>query len=141
VEGVDMPEMEGMNMLEEHERLPNQRLEEEGMKMTIHMMEVEGMNMVEKRPSKERPKVEGMDMVEERPTKEWSEIEGLDMVEDTTAKVVEREHEARGVDEALDRRWSGEASINSSGTGACKVGVSRRSQYVCKFRLQLFDIA
>jgi hypothetical protein len=67
------------------------------------MMEVEGMNMVEKRSSKGRPKVEGMDMVEERPTKEWSEIEGLDMVEDTTAEVVEREHEARGVDEALDR--------------------------------------
>jgi hypothetical protein len=33
VEGVDMPEMEDMNMLEEQEHLPNQRLEEEGMKM------------------------------------------------------------------------------------------------------------
>jgi hypothetical protein len=42
----------------------------------------------------------------------------------------------RGVDEALDRRWSREASTNSSRMGgACEVGVFRRSHHVCKYEL------
>jgi hypothetical protein len=88
------------------------------------------MDMVEERPMKQRPDVEGMDM------------EGMNMVEDMMAKVdvgvVEREC---GVDEALDQQLSEEASTNSSGTGACEVGVLRRSHHVCKFGLQLFGIA
>jgi hypothetical protein len=132
-----------MNMLEEHERPSNQRSEEEGMNMAgIHMVEVEGMNMVEERPSKERPKVEGMDIVEKRPMKQRPNVEGMDMVEDMMAKVdvgvVEREH---GVDKALDRQLSEEASMNSSGTGACEVRVLRMSHHVCKSILQLFSIA
>jgi hypothetical protein len=55
---MDMPEVEGTNMLEEHERLWNQRPEEEGMDMVgIYMVEVDGLNMVEERLSKERPAV------------------------------------------------------------------------------------
>jgi hypothetical protein len=42
VEGMNMPEVEGMYMLDEHERLSNQRPKEEGMDMAgIHMVEVE----------------------------------------------------------------------------------------------------
>jgi hypothetical protein len=43
-----MLEVEGMNMLEEHDYSSNHRLEEEG------------MNMVEERPSNHRPEDEGM---------------------------------------------------------------------------------
>jgi hypothetical protein len=40
-----------------------------------------------------------------------------------------------GVDETLDRRWSEEASMNSSGMErACEVGVLRMSHHVCKVR-------
>jgi hypothetical protein len=45
------------------------------------------------------------------------------------------------VDEALDRRWSGETSASSSGVGGnCEIGVFKRSHHICKSRLQLFDM-
>jgi hypothetical protein len=81
VEGIDMLDMEGKNMLEEHERPWNQRLG------------VEGMDMMEERPSKERLEVEGIDTEEEHPMNERSEMEGMDMVEEMTTEVVKREHE------------------------------------------------
>jgi hypothetical protein len=46
----------------------------------------------------------------------------------------------RDVDEALDKWRSREASTNSIGMGAYKVEVLRKSHYVWKFRLQLFNI-
>jgi hypothetical protein len=89
-------EVDDMNMLKNHERSSNHRSEEEGMDMTdIHMVEVEGMDMMKKHPSKKRLEVEGID------------TKGMDMMEVITMeldmKVVEREHEARGVDKSLDR--------------------------------------
>jgi hypothetical protein len=55
-----------------------------------------------------------------------------------TIEVVEIEHEG----EALNWRWSREASASSSGVGGpCEIGVFRRSYHVYKLRLQLFDIA
>jgi hypothetical protein len=89
-------EVDDMNMLKNHERSSNHRSEEEGMDMTdIHMMEVEDMDMVKEHPSKKRLEVEGVD------------TKGMDMMEVITMeldmKVVEREHEARGVDKSLDR--------------------------------------
>jgi hypothetical protein len=52
------------------------------------------MDMVEEHPSNHRPQDEGMDM------------ENIGIVDDITMEVdvVEREHETRGVDEALDQR-------------------------------------
>jgi hypothetical protein len=46
-----------------------------------------------------------------------------------------------GVGEALDRRWSGEASPRLSGVGgAYKIEVFKRSHHICKLGLQLFDM-
>jgi hypothetical protein len=43
-----------------------------------------------------------------------------------------------GVGETLDRRWSGEASPNSSKVGgAYETGVFKRSTHVCNSGLQL----
>jgi hypothetical protein len=45
----------------------------------------------------------------------------MNMVEDMMTEVV-----GRGVDEALDQRWSGETPMNSSTTGgACEVSVEK----------------
>jgi hypothetical protein len=45
---MDIPKVEGMNMLEEHEHPSNHQTEEDGTDMgSIHMVEVEGMDMVE----------------------------------------------------------------------------------------------
>jgi hypothetical protein len=53
-----------------------------------------------------------------------------------------KESTRTGVDETLDRRWSGEASVSSSKVGgACEIKVFRRSHHIYKSRLQLFDIA
>jgi hypothetical protein len=59
-----------------------------------HRSEDDGMDMVEEHPSNHRPQDEGMDM------------ENIGIVDDITMEVdvVEREHETRGVDEALDQR-------------------------------------
>jgi hypothetical protein len=64
VEGMDMPEVEGINMVEEQNHLTNHQLGEEDMNMMgINMMEVGGMDTVEKHyhPINHRPKVKGMD--------------------------------------------------------------------------------
>jgi hypothetical protein len=104
---MDMLGVEGMNMLEEHDRPSNHWLEEEGMDMAdIHMVEVEVMDMVEERPLKERPEVEGINTEEEHSSKERPKVEGMDMVEDMTTEVVEREHE----DVGLARHWIGEGA-------------------------------
>jgi hypothetical protein len=92
--------MEGINMLEEHERQSNHRPKEESMDMTdIHMVEVESMDMVAEHPSKERPEVdgidteeEGMDTEEEHPSKERPKVEDMKMVKDMTVEVVKKEH-------------------------------------------------
>jgi hypothetical protein len=94
-----MSEVNGMNMLEEHDRLSNHRTDEEGMDMAgIHMMEVEDMDMVEEHLSMERSEVDGMNM------------EGMDMVKDMTVEVVERDHESmvlarHWIGDGLERRW------------------------------------
>jgi hypothetical protein len=113
---MDMPEVNGMNMVEEHDHPTNHRLGEEGMNMVeehyhpmndrlevedmdivgIHMVDVEGMDMVKERMSNHRSKVEGMDR------------EDSDMGEDMTVEVevVEREHE--GV--VLAMHWIGDGA-------------------------------
>jgi hypothetical protein len=48
VEGTDMPEVEGMNTVEEQDHPMNHRWGEEDIHMVgSHMVEVEGMDMVE----------------------------------------------------------------------------------------------
>jgi hypothetical protein len=101
---MDIPEIEGMKILKEHDHSSNYWPGEEGMNMTGIQM-VEGMDMVEERPPKERPKVEGMDM-KDHPFKERPEVEGIDIVEDMTTVVVEREHE----DVVLMRHWIGDGA-------------------------------
>jgi hypothetical protein len=64
---MDMPEVEGMDMVEEQDHPMNHRLGEEGINMV-------GSNMVE---------VDDMDMVEEHfhPMNHGQEVEGMDMVD------------------------------------------------------------
>jgi hypothetical protein len=82
---MNMPEVEGMNMLEEHDHLSNHRLEEESMNMmSIYMVEVEGMDMVKECPSNHIPEDEGMYMVEERSSRERAEVKGIEGPEKTT---------------------------------------------------------
>jgi hypothetical protein len=110
---MDMLEVEGMNMLEEHDYLSNHRLGEESMNMTgIYMVE-EGMDMVEECPLNHWTEDNGMDMVEERPSKERPEVEGMNMediimVEDMTAEVEVVEREYEGV--MLMRHWIGDGA-------------------------------
>jgi hypothetical protein len=81
VDGIDMPEVKGMNMLEEHERSLNQRSEVEVMGMVgICMVGVECMDMVEEHLSKQQPVVEDMDMVE-------------DTMAEVDVEAIEKEHE------------------------------------------------
>jgi hypothetical protein len=81
VEGMDIPEVDGMNMVEENGHLTNHRLGEEDMNtvdehnhptnhrllekglnmVSIHMMEVESMYMVKERPTDHRQEVKGID--------------------------------------------------------------------------------
>jgi hypothetical protein len=63
VESMDMPEVEGMYMVEEQDHPINHRLGEESM----NMVEVNGMDMVDEHfhPMNHRPEVEGMDTVDE----------------------------------------------------------------------------
>jgi hypothetical protein len=112
VEDMNIPDVEGMNMVEEQDHPMNHRVGEKGMNMVDehdhpmnHRLEVKDMNimgiyMVE---------VEGMDIVDERPSSHRLEVEDMDrgdsdMGEDMTIeiKMVEREHE--GV--VLMRHWT-----------------------------------
>jgi hypothetical protein len=98
MEGMDIPEVEGMNMVEEQDHLANHRLGEEGMNM------VDGMDTMEGHfhPMNHRPEVEDINTVEEHfhPMNHRSEVEGMDTVdtdmgEDRVAEleVVEKEPE------------------------------------------------
>jgi hypothetical protein len=101
VDGMNMSEMEDMNMMEEHDHPMNHRLGEEGMNMAegggyggYPYGRGGGMNMVEERSSNHRPEVEGIDR------------EDIDMMEDMTVEVevIEREHESV----VLVRHWTGD---------------------------------
>jgi hypothetical protein len=68
VEGMDIPEVESMDMVEEQDHPKNHRLEAEGMNMVgSNMVEVNGIDTLEEHfhPMNHRPEVESMDMVEE----------------------------------------------------------------------------
>jgi hypothetical protein len=67
VDGMDIPEVEGMNMVEEQDHPANHCLEEEGMNMVgSHNVEVEGMNTLKEyfHLMNHRPKVKGMDTMD-----------------------------------------------------------------------------
>jgi hypothetical protein len=67
VEGIDMSEVEGMNMVKEQDHPTNHRLRDEGMNMVgSNMMKVNDMDTMEEHfyLMNHRPEVEGMDMVE-----------------------------------------------------------------------------
>jgi hypothetical protein len=146
VEGIDMPEEECMDMVEEQNHPMNHRLGEKSMNMVgSNMVEVDSMDMVDEHfhPMNHRPKVEGMDTVEEHfhPMNHRPEVEGMDTVDTgmgedraTELEVVEREPE--GV--VLVRHWTGEASPKSSRVGeACETRLFKRSTHVCNSGLQL----
>jgi hypothetical protein len=115
---MDIPEMEGMDMVEEQDHLTNHQLGEEGMNMVgSNMVEVDGMDTVEVHfhPMNHRPEVEGMDMVEEHfhLMNHWPKVEGMDTVDtgmgeerEVELEVVEREPE--GV--VLVRHWTGDGA-------------------------------
>jgi hypothetical protein len=82
---MDMPEVEGMNMVDEHDHPMNHQLGEEGMNMMgINMVEVDDMDMVEEHfhLMNHQPEVDGMDTVEEHfhPMNHRPEVEGIDTV-------------------------------------------------------------
>jgi hypothetical protein len=113
VEGMDMPEVEGMNMFEEQDHPMNHRLGEEGMNMVgSNMMEVDGMYTVEEHFHllNHRLVVEGMDMVEEhfhlmnhRPNVEGMDMMDTGMGEDRAAELEVIEREPEGM--VLARHW------------------------------------
>jgi hypothetical protein len=84
---MDVPKVEGMDMVEEQDHPMNHRLEEEGINMVgSNMVEVDGIDMVEEHfhPMNHRPEVEGMNMVAEHfhSMNHWLEVEGMDTVEE-----------------------------------------------------------
>jgi hypothetical protein len=96
---MNMPEVESMDMADEHDHPTNHQLCEEGMNMVgNHRVEVKDMNTVEEHfhPMNHRPEMEGMDTVDS------------DMREDriTELEVVERESE--GV--VLARHWTSDGA-------------------------------
>jgi hypothetical protein len=114
-----MPEVEGMNMVEEQDHPMNHRLGEEGMNMVgSNMVEVDVMDTVEGHfhPMNHRPDVEGTDTVEKhfhlmnhRP-----DVEGMDTVDTGMGKdraveleVVEREPEGM----VLVSHWTGDGAV------------------------------
>jgi hypothetical protein len=130
VDGVDMPEVEGMDMIEKQDHLMNHRLGEEGMNMVSsnmveehfqpmnHQPEVEGMDTVDEHfhPMNHRPDVEGMDTVEKHfhPMNHRLEVEGMDTVhtgigEDRAAELEVVERESEGV--VLARHWTGDRAM------------------------------
>jgi hypothetical protein len=84
---MDMPEVEGMDMVEEQDHLMNHWSWEEGMNMVgSNMVEVDGMDTVEEHfhPMNHRPELEGMNTVEEHfhPINHRPEVDGVDTVEE-----------------------------------------------------------
>jgi hypothetical protein len=106
---MDIPEMEGMDMVKKYDHPSNHRLGEDGTNMAgIYMVEVDGMNMVEERPSNHQSEDESMDMVGERLSNHQSEVEGIDRedIDMVEVDVVEREHEGM----VLARHWIGDGA-------------------------------
>jgi hypothetical protein len=162
---MDMSEVEGMDMVEEHDHPMNYRLGEEDMNMMgSNMVEVDGMDMMDEHfypmnhrpevddtdmveehfhPMNHQPEVEGIDTVEEHfhPINHRPEVEGMDTVdtgigEDRAAELEVVERESEGT--VLLSHWIGEASLNSSRVGgACETGLFKRSTHVCNSGLQL----
>jgi hypothetical protein len=118
VEGMDISEVEGMDMVDEQDHPTNHRLGEDGMNMVgSNMVEVDGMDMVEEHfhLMNHRPEVEGMDTVEEHfhSMNHRPEVEGIDTVdtgmgEDRTAEMEVVEREPDGV--VLVRHWTGDGA-------------------------------
>jgi hypothetical protein len=118
VEGMHMPEVEGMYMVEEQDHLTNHRLGDEGMNMVdINMVKVEGMDTTEEHfhPMNHRLEVESMEIIEKHfhPMNHRSDVEGMytmdtDMGGDRAAEleVVEREPEGT----VLMRHWIGDGA-------------------------------
>jgi hypothetical protein len=109
VEDIDMPEVEGIDMVEEQDYLTNHQLGEEGMNMVVY-----GMDTVEDHfhPMNHRPEVKGMDTVEEHfhLMNHRSEVEGMDMVdtgigEDRATELEVVERKPKGM--VLMRHWIG----------------------------------
>jgi hypothetical protein len=116
---MDMPKVEGMDMVEEQNRPTNHRLGEESMNMVgSNMVEVDGMDMMEEHfhLMNHRPEVEGMDTVKEHfhPMNHQPEVDGMDTVDTgmgedsaTELDVVEREPEGA----MLARYWIGDGAV------------------------------
>jgi hypothetical protein len=94
---MDMPEVEGMDMVDEQDHPRNHRLKEDGINMAgSHKVEVEDMDTVEEffYLMNHRLEVEGIDMVDNG------------MGEDRTAELEVVEREPEGV--VLARHWTGD---------------------------------
>jgi hypothetical protein len=99
VEGMDMPEVEGMYMVEDQDHSTNHWLGEEGMNMVgSDMVEVDGMDTVEEHfhLMNYGPEVEGMDTVD------------TGMGEDRVAELEVIERELEGV--VLVRHWTSDGA-------------------------------
>jgi hypothetical protein len=119
LEGMDMPEVKGMDMFEEQDHPMNHRLGKEGMNMVDNnIMEVDGMDTVEEHfhSMNHRPEVEGTDTVEEyfHPMNHRPEVNGMDTVDtgmgedrSTELEVVEREPK----DMVLVRHWTDDGAV------------------------------
>jgi hypothetical protein len=111
---MDMPQMEGMNMVEEQDH----RLGEEGMNIVgSNMVEVEYMDMVDEHfhPMKHRPEVKSMYMVGKHfyPMNHRPEVEGMDTVDtgmwdDRAAELEVVERELEGV--VLASHWTSDGA-------------------------------
>jgi hypothetical protein len=118
VEGMNMPEVDDIDMVEEQDHPTNHRLGKEDINMVgSNMVKVDGMDTMEDHfhPMNHRPEVEGMDTVEEHfhLMNHRLEVEGMDTVdagmrENRAAEleVVEREPEGT----VLARHWIGDGA-------------------------------
>jgi hypothetical protein len=116
---MDMPEVEGMDMVEEQDHPINHQLRKDGMNMVgSNMVQVYDMDTMEEHfhPMNHRPEVEGMDMVEEHfhPMNHRSKVKGMNtmdtgMGDDRVAEldVVEREPEGT----MLARHWISDGAV------------------------------
>jgi hypothetical protein len=115
VEGMNMPKVEGIDMIEEQDHPTNHhRLEEECMNMVgSNMVEVDGMDIVEEHfnPINHISEVECMNTVKEHfhPMNHRSEVEGMNTIdtgmrEDRAAELKVVEGEPEGM--VLVRHWT-----------------------------------
>jgi hypothetical protein len=116
---MNVPKVEGTDMVEEQDHPLIHHLREEGMNMVnSNMVEVNGMDTVEDHfhPMNHRLDVEGMDMVEEHfhPTNHRPGVEGMDTVdtdmgEDRAVEMELVKREPEGV--VLVRHWSSDGTV------------------------------